>query len=120
MMSAVALMAQNITVSGIVVDENNEAVIGASVMVGTSKNGTKTDLEGKFTLKGVPANDKLVVSYVGMKTKTVTPRQQMTIQMENDAQVLDEVMVVAFGEQKKSSFTGSAGVMDSKKLEQRQ
>ena len=44
MMSAVALMAQNITVSGIVVDENNEAVIGASVMVGTSKNGTKTDL----------------------------------------------------------------------------
>ena len=116
----VAAIAQTLNVNGIVVDENNEAVIGASVMISGSKNGTKTDLEGKFTLKGVKASDKLLVSYVGMKTKSVNPQASMKIVLDNDDQVLDEVMVVAFGEQKKSSFTGSAGVVDSKKLEQRQ
>ena len=119
-MVTVATIAQTLSVKGVVVDENNEAVIGASVMISGSKNGTKTDLEGKFTLKGVKASDKLLVSYVGMKTKSVNPQASMKIVLENDDQVLDEVMVVAFGEQKKSSFTGSAGVVDSKKLEQRQ
>lgn len=116
----VAAIAQTLNVKGVVVDENNEAVIGASVMISGSKNGTKTDLEGKFTLKGVKASDKLIISYVGMKTKSVNPQASMKIVLENDDQMLDEVMVVAFGEQKKSSFTGSAGVVDSKKLEQRQ
>ena len=116
----VAAIAQTLNVNGIVVDENNEAVIGASILISGSKNGTKTDLDGKFTLKGVKASDKLVVSYVGMKTRTVSPQASMKIVLENDDQMLDEVMVVAFGEQKKSSFTGSAGVVDSKKLEQRQ
>ena len=120
LMFTVATIAQTLSVKGVVVDENNEAVIGASVMISGSKNGTKTDLEGKFTLKGVKASDKLLVSYVGMKTKSVNPQASMKIVLENDDQVLDEVMVVAFGEQKKSSFTGSAGVVDSKKLEQRQ
>lgn len=119
-MVTVAAIAQTLNVKGVVVDENNEAVIGASVMISGSKNGTKTDLEGKFTLKGVKASDKLIISYVGMKTKSVNPQASMKIVLENDDQMLDEVMVVAFGEQKKSSFTGSAGVVDSKKLEQRQ
>lgn len=116
----VATIAQTLSVNGIVVDENNEAVIGASVMISGSKNGTKTNLDGKFTLKGVKASDKLIISYIGMKTRSVNPQASMKIVLENDDQMLDEVMVVAFGEQKKSSFTGSAGVVDSKKLEQRQ
>lgn len=119
-MVTVAAIAQTLNVKGVVVDENNEAVIGASVMISGSKNGTKTDLEGKFTLKGVKASDKLIISYIGMKTRSVNPQASMKIVLENDDQMLDEVMVVAFGEQKKSSFTGSAGVVDSKKLEQRQ
>lgn len=116
----VATIAQTLSVNGIVVDENNEAVIGASVMISGSKNGTKTNLDGKFTLKGVKASDKLIISYIGMKTRSVNPQASIKIVLENDDQMLDEVMVVAFGEQKKSSFTGSAGVVDSKKLEQRQ
>ena len=112
----VAAIAQTLNVNGIVVDENNEAVIGASILISGSKNGTKTDLDGKFTLKGVKASDKLVVSYVGMKTRTVSPQASMKIVLENDDQVLDEVMVVAFGEQKKAAFAGSACYLSSKKL----
>ena len=56
----VATIAQTLSVNGIVVDENNEAVIGASVMISGSKNGTKTTLDGKFTLKGVKASDNLI------------------------------------------------------------
>lgn len=119
-MTTINVIAQNLNVKGVVVDENNEAVIGASVMVSGSSIGTKTDLEGNFTLNGIKQGAKLNVSYIGMKTATVAAKATMKIVLEHDNQVLDEVMVVAFGEQKKSSFTGSAGVVDSKKLEQRQ
>lgn len=87
-------------------------------MVSGSSIGTKTDLEGKFALTGIKQGAKLNVSYIGMKSITVAAKATMKIVLENDNQILDEVMVVAFGEQKKSSFTGSAGVVDSKKLEQ--
>lgn len=73
----VATIAQTLSVNGIVVDENNEAVIGASVMISGSKNGTKTNLDGKFTLKGVKASDKLIISYIGMKTRSVNPQASM-------------------------------------------
>ena len=116
----VTTFAQTLKVKGIVVDENNEAVIGASILVKGSNTGTKTDINGQFELSGIKSGAKLDVSYIGMKSQTVTAKTEMKIVLENDDQVLDEVMVVAFGEQKKSSFTGSAGVVDSKKLEQRQ
>ena len=116
----VTTFAQTLKVKGVVVDENNEAVIGASILVKGSNTGTKTDINGQFELSGIKSGAKLDVSYIGMKSQTVTAKTEMKIVLENDDQVLDEVMVVAFGEQKKSSFTGSAGVVDSKKLEQRQ
>lgn len=120
MMVTVSALAQKLNVRGTVIDENKEAVIGASVMIKGSNIGTKTDIYGQFLLDGVKSGSELVISYVGMKTKTVQARSSLSIVLENDDQILDEVMVVAFGEQKKSSFTGSAGVVDSKKLEQRQ
>ena len=120
MMVTVSALAQKLNVRGTVIDENKEAVIGASVLIKGSNIGTKTDIYGQFLLDGVKSGSELVISYVGMKTKTVQARSSLSIVLENDDQVLDEVMVVAFGEQKKSSFTGSAGVVDSKKLEQRQ
>ena len=116
----VTTFAQTLKVKGIVVDENNEAVIGDSILVKGSNTGTKTDINGQFELSGIKSGAKLGVSYIGMKSQTVTAKTEMKIVLENDDQVLDEVMVVAFGEQKKSSFTGSAGIVDSKKLEQRQ
>ncbi len=114
------VMAQTFGVKGVVLDANNEPVIGASILVKGSVRGTKTDLDGSFTLNGIKEKDKLVVSYVGMKPQTLNAKPSMKIVMENEDNMLDEVMVVAFGEQKKSSFTGSANVMDAKKLEQRQ
>ena len=116
MVVTITALAQHLNVRGTVIDENKEAVIGASVMVKGSNIGTKTDIYGQFLLDGVKTGSELVVSYIGMKTKTLTAKPSMSIILENDDQVLDEVMVVAFGEQKKSSFTGSAGVVDSKKL----
>ena len=119
-MVTMVAMSQRLNIRGTVIDENKEAVIGASIMVKGSNVGTKSDIYGQFILDGVKNGSELVVSYIGMKTKTVRASETMKIVLENDDQILDEVMVVAFGEQKKSSFTGSAGVVDSKKLEQRQ
>ena len=117
---AVSMTAQRLNVRGTVIDENNEAVIGATVLVKGSNVGTRTDIYGQFLLDGVKNGSQLIVKYLGMKTKTVQAAESMRIVLENDDQILDEVMVVAYGEQKKSSFTGSAGVIDSKKLETRQ
>ena len=99
MMATINVIAQTLNVKGVVVDENNEAVIGASVMVSGSSIGTKTDLEGNFALTGIKQGAKLNVSYIGMKSITVAAKATMKIVLENDNQILDEVMVVAFGEQ---------------------
>ena len=119
-MVSMAVTAQTINVKGVVVFENDETVIGASVMIQGSKRGTYTDVNGAFELKGVSPSERIVVSYIGMKSQTLQPKPSMHIVLRNDDQILDEVLVVAFGEQKKSSFTGSAGVVDAKQLEVRQ
>ena len=112
-------MAQ-ITVNGVVLSaEDNEPVIGAAVMVKGTSTGISTDIDGKFTLNNVPKNAILVISYVGMQTQEVAASKAKTIILSADDQVLDEVMVVAYGTTKKSSFTGSASVVSSKQLENR-
>ncbi len=119
-MFAATAVAQRLNVRGTVSDKAKEPIIGATVLIKGSNVGTKTDLYGQFVLDGVKSGSQLVVSYIGMKTKTVNAEEFVQIVLEDDDQILDEVMVVAFGEQKKSSFTGSAGVIDNKVLEQRQ
>ncbi|MCR4765390.1 MAG: TonB-dependent receptor [Bacteroidaceae bacterium] len=106
-------MAQNLTVTGTVVDENNEPVIGASILVEGTATGTITDIDGNFTIPNVPASAKnLQVSFVGLKTQIVPiTTGNIQIVLENDAEMLDEVMVVAYGTTTKASFTGSASVM---------
>ena len=106
-------MAQNSTVSGTVVDETGEPVIGASILVEGTARGTISDVEGKFTITNVPASAKnLQVSFVGMRTQLVPiTNGNIQIVLRNDAEVLDEVMVVAYGTTTKASFTGSASVM---------
>ena len=120
MLTTICAFAQSLHVRGTVTDENKEPVIGAYVRIKGVDRGALTDVNGKFELKNIKKSDQLVLSFIGMKTITVSPKANMNIIMESNDKVLDEVMVVAFGEQKKSSFTGSADVIDMKLIEQRQ
>ena len=114
-----SVMAQT-NVSGTVTSEDDgEPVVGAAVKVEGTNTGTVTDVDGHFQLNA-PAGAKLVVSYLGMKPQTVKAGGNMKVVLVNDNKTLDEVMVVAYGKQKKSSFTGSAAEIKSDKLADRQ
>lgn len=112
-MSTAFSFAQTTTVSGIVIsEENNEPVVGATVVVQGTTLGSVTDLDGKFTISKIPESSKWIkVTYVGMKPSLVSIKPTMKITMQSDAELLDEVMVVAYGSTKKSSFTGSAAMV---------
>lgn len=105
-------------VTGVVVDANGEPIIGATVMIKGSSNGSIADLEGKFTISNVPANAVIQVSYVGYKTATVAVKGQsnLKIVLQEDAAALDELVVVGYGVQKKSDVTGSMARIGEKEL----
>ncbi|WP_418698032.1 SusC/RagA family TonB-linked outer membrane protein [Bacteroides sp.] len=113
--------AQTQKVTGVVIsEEDGQPVIGASVLVKGTQIGAITGVDGDFTLPNVPSSAKtLVVSYIGMKTQEVGIKPNVRIVMQSDSELLEEVMVVAYGTAKKSSFTGSASTIDNKKLESR-
>jgi TonB-linked SusC/RagA family outer membrane protein len=94
------------TVSGTVTDEQGEALIGATILVKGTSNGTSTDIDGNFTLKNVTGNT-LVVSYVGYQTKEVAVAPNLKIVLAEESSVLDELVVVGYGVQKKGSLTGA-------------
>ena len=105
-------------ISGTVVsEEDGEPVIGASVLVEGTSVGAATDIDGKFTLTLPAGHTKLRVSYIGMETQEVTARNGMVVRLVSDSKALDEVIVVAFGQAKKSAFTGSAAVVTSEKIQ---
>lgn len=114
--------AQTQTVTGVVIsEEDGQPVIGASVRVENTQLGAITDVDGKFQIANVPSSAKtLVVSYIGLQTQTVTIKPNLRITMKSDSEVLDEVMVVAYGTAKKSSFTGSASVVSGEKISKMQ
>ncbi len=115
------LMAQQPgTVGGQVLDESGEPVMGAQITVKGTKTGTVTDMNGKFNLPSVKQGQLIVINYLGMETQTVKAQSGMKVSLRSKDSLLDEVIVVAYGEQKKSSFTGSAGIVDSKAIEKRQ
>ena len=110
---------QGVTVKGVVTsEEDGLPIVGASVLVKGTTQGTITDVDGEFMISGVKADSKtLIVSFVGMKSKEVAIKKgELKIVMKSDAEVLDEVMVVAYGTVKKSAFTGSATVVDQDKI----
>ena len=94
-------------VQGTIVDQNGEPVIGATVRVKGSKNGTVTDLDGKFTLMN--ANGPIEVSYIGYKTQVIKNAKgnHLRISLQEDANSLDDVVVVGYGQQKKASLTSA-------------
>ncbi|MGL4852679.1 MAG: SusC/RagA family TonB-linked outer membrane protein [Phocaeicola sp.] len=109
------VMAQADKVTGTVIStEDGFPVVGASVLVKGTTVGTITDLDGQFTLTNLPADAKmLVVSFIGMATQEVAVKPNVNISLNPDSEQLDEVIVVAYGTAKKSSFTGAATSMKS-------
>ncbi len=108
--------AANINVKGTVIDETDEPLIGASVMVKGDKLGTVTDIEGNFSLS-VPADATLIFSYIGYDTKEVKVNGRTTIDvvLSSNVQELDQVVVIGYGTQKKADLTGSVSVVDMDK-----
>ena len=106
------------TVSGVIVDTNGEPVIGASVLVKGTNNGTITDLDGKFTVNDVPENSTLDISYIGYKTLTLkaTDKNLARLVLHEDTEVLDEVVVVGYTPMRKSDFTGSLASVKANEL----
>ena len=116
----VKITQQSETATGTVLDELGEGVIGASVVVKGTTNGVVTDIDGNFSLQNVKKGDVLQVSFVGYATQEVkwngTP---LTITLKEDTEMLEEVVVVGYGTQKKTNLTGSVSMVDSKALEAR-
>ena len=111
---------QGHTVQGVVLDSNQEPVIGANVLVKGTTVGTITDIDGRFTLE-VPDNAVLVVSYIGYLSTELVPgsKTDLTISLKEDSQNLDEVVVVGYGTQKKVNLTGAISSLDAETLENR-
>ncbi len=113
-------LAQKVTITGTVYDQDNEPAVGAGVTVqGQPANlGVATDIDGKFRISADP-NATLIVSYVGSKTKAVAlaGRTNITIKLEGDTKVLDEFVVVGYGQVKKEDATGSVAVIKPDEIE---
>ena len=115
--SVTVAMAQ-VLVRGTVVDQTGESVIGASIQVKGTTQGTITDIDGKFSLEVPDKKSVIVVSFIGYATKElqVDTSKPMSIVLEEDAKVLDEVVVVGYQEVKKKDLTGSVAKADMKEL----
>ena len=114
---SISAMAAPISVVGKVVDANGEPLVGASVVEAGTSNGTITDLDGAFVLSVEP-NVTLVVSYVGYKDQEVRAHKDMVVMLREDTQILDEVVAIGYGTQKKANLTGAVTTVDvSKTLE---
>lgn len=109
MEAAVMAAQQTRTVSGQVVDSNGESIIGANVMEKGTTNGTITDFDGKFSLKVAP-NATLVISYIGYKNiemKASELKAGQTITLQENAEMMDEVVVIGYGTQRKGDVTSA-------------
>ena len=109
---------QTIKVKGQVVDQDGEPLIGATVKVKGNQSGTVTDFNGNFTIDAA-SNATLVVSYVGYKDREIAVRGRAVIdqiQMESDSQMLDQLVVVGYGTQKKADLTGAVSIVNAEEL----
>ena len=109
LMFSASALAQNETVTGTVLDELGEPVIGATVTVEGTKTATVTDLDGNYKID-VPKGKKITISYIGYMPVTVAAGG--TVKLEEDKQTLEEVVVVGYGSQKKAHLTGSVATVE--------
>lgn len=117
MLLPMCMFSQQITVQGVVKDQTGETVIGASVMEKGTTNGTITGIDGDFSLN-MSSNGTLVVSFVGYKTQEVQVKGQKQLQvvLSEDAEMLDEVVVIGYGTMKKSDLTGAVSSIGNKDI----
>ena len=111
---------QSISISGVVVDAANEPIPGATIRIQGTTMGTTSDINGKFTIIVSDENAVLQISFVGFQTQTlvVGDRRMFTIVLVETATALEEVVVVAYGTQKKISVTASIATVETKELKQ--
>ena len=108
-MPVVAQAQKGVTVKGVVKDKTGEPVIGANVVEKGTTNGATTDLDGNYSVTLQNANSSLVISFVGYKTQEVRPNGKgtLTIVLEEDSELLEDVVVIGYGTQKKGDITSS-------------
>lgn len=112
LLGAICVQAQNITVHGTVISKTDaEPLIGATVMTDVKGSGTVTDIDGHFEIS-VPAGSGLTVSYVGYRTAKVKAEADMTIELAEDSELLNEVVVVGYSTQRKVDVTGAITAVD--------
>lgn len=114
-----AILQQTRKITGRILDENGEPLIGVSVMLKGTSNGTITNIDGDYTLSGdITDKSVLEVTYIGMKKQEITVgnRTRINITMTSDNEMLDEVIVVGYGTQRKGNLTGSVSAVKSEKL----
>lgn len=113
-------LAQKTTISGLVVDQKNESLIGVSVLVKGTKTGTVTDFNGKFSLEA-SASDVLVFSYVGMNSQEVIVGNSKNIKvvMQDNSKALEEVVVVGYGSVKRKDLTTAVSTVSTKDIAER-
>lgn len=117
-----AVVQQQSVCKGTVVDNNGDPVVGASVFVVSNgqKKGSVTDLDGNFEIVGVASGSSLTISYVGYKTQQVTwSGKDLKVTLQENSEMLDNVVVVGYGTQKKVNLTGAVSVVSSKALDSR-
>ena len=113
------LFAQSKQVTGVVKDATGETVIGASVLEkGTTNNGTITDFDGNFKLTVSNPNATLLISFVGYQTQEISlnGKSSIVVTLKEDSEMLEEVVVVGYGAQKKESVVGAISQVSSKEL----
>lgn len=111
-------VAQQLNVTGNVKDALGEYIIGASVLVKGTTNGTITDIDGNFSVNGVKKGSILEISYIGYVSQSITVNDEKTLQiiLKEDSETLEEVVVVGYGVQKKANLTGAVTSMKSDEL----
>lgn len=117
---SLSIFAQNIAVKGIVTNAEGEPLIGVTVRIEGTSTGTITDIDGNYTFPSIPSNAVLEISYVGMISQTipVNGRTTINIVLEEDSEMLEEVVVVGYGVQKKETMVGSVAVASEEDLKQ--
>lgn len=114
---ALSVNAQTRKVTGQILDESGQAIIGATIRLQDSSAGTVTDIDGHFSLN-VPEGKKVVISYIGFVTQVITPKANtLHIVLQEDSQKLDEVVVVGYGSMKQKNITGSVSTISASELE---
>lgn len=113
---ALAAGAQTLAVKGSVKDANGEGIIGASVMIKGSRTGTITDLDGNFQLNSVPTGALLTVTYMGYEPQEKKAAPKLDFVLKENAALLDEVVVVGYGVQKKSNISGAVATVKADEL----